>query len=70
MQGTIKDFDDGTRTGTAVTDDRAEVAIDQGSFDDDDLLTLRLGQRVTFEVIEHDGRQVARGLRLVTFAER
>jgi cold shock CspA family protein len=70
MQGTIKDFDDATRSGTAVTDDRAEVAIDQSSFDDADLLTLRLGQRVTFEVVEKDGRQAARGLRLVTFAER
>ena len=54
----------------AIRLSRAEVAIDQGSFDDDDLLTLRLGQRVTFEVIEHEGRQTARGLRLVTFAER
>ncbi len=70
MQGTIKDFDDGTRTGRVVTDDRAEIAIDQSSFDDDVLLTLRLGQRVTFEVVEQDGRQAARGLRLVTFADR
>jgi cold shock CspA family protein len=70
MQGTIKDFDDDTRTGSVVTDDRVEVAIDPGSFPDDAILTLRLGQRVLFDVAEDAGRQVARALRLVTFAER
>jgi len=70
MQGTIKDFDEGTRTGSVVTDDRTEFAIDPGSFPDDVLLTLRLGQRVVFEVEDGDAGGVARGLRLVTFAER
>ena len=32
--------------------------------------TLRLGQRVRFEVEDDEGRQVARELRLVTFAGR
>jgi cold shock CspA family protein len=67
MQGTIKHYDEGTRTGSLVTDDRAEIAIDPASFPDDLILTLRLGQRVIFEVAEDDGRQLARGLRLVTF---
>jgi len=67
MQGTIKQYDEGTRTGSLVTDDRAEIAIDPASFPDDAILTLRLGQRVIFEVAEDDGRQLARGLRLVTF---
>jgi cold shock CspA family protein len=67
MQGTIKQYDEGTRSGSAVTDDRVEVGIDQGSFLDDMILTLRLGQRVSFEMVEEDGRQLARGLRLVTF---
>jgi cold shock CspA family protein len=66
MQGTIKHYDEGTRTGSLVTDDRAEIAIDPASFPDDLILTLRLGQRVIFEVAEDDG-QLARGLRLVTF---
>jgi len=70
MQGTIKRFDDSARTGTVVTDDRTEVAIDAGSFDDDVLLTLRLGQRVIFEIEERDAQPTARHLRLVTFADR
>jgi cold shock CspA family protein len=69
MQGTIKHFDADERTGFVVTDDRTEVAIDRGSFADDTLLTLRLGQRVTFEIAEQDGHPAARGLRLVTFPD-
>ena len=69
MQGTVKHFDAAERTGSAVTDDRTEVAIEPGSFADDSLLMLRLGQRVTFGIEDRDGRSVARDLRLVTFAE-
>jgi hypothetical protein len=43
MQGTIKHFDANERTGSVVTDDRTEVAIDRGSFADDTILILRLG---------------------------
>jgi len=70
MQGTIKIFEESSRTGSAVTDDRAEIEIEPASFPDGSILTLRLGQRVTFDVEEQDGRRVARGLRLVTFVER
>jgi cold shock CspA family protein len=70
MQGTIKLFEDAARTGTVVTDDRTEVAIEAGSFDDDALLTLRIGQRVIFEIEVRDGQPTARHLRLVTFADR
>ena len=67
MQATIKEYDDSARTGSAVTDDRVEVGIDGGSFADDMILTLRIGQRVSFEIVEEDGSPLARGLRLVTF---
>lgn len=70
MQGTIKDFDEGTRTGSVVTDDRTEFPIDPLSFADDMILTLRLGQRVVFEAVGDGAGRVARGVRLVTFAER
>ena len=70
MQGTIKDFDAATRTGTLVTDDRTEIAIDPASFADDLILTLRLGQRVIFDAEDGEGGRVSRGLRLVTFADR
>ena len=67
QQGTIKDFDEGARTGTLLTDDRTEIAIDRGSLEGSGILTLRIGQRVKFETEERDGKPVARSLRLVTF---
>jgi cold shock CspA family protein len=70
MQGTIKVYEDATRTGSLVTDDRTEIGIEASSFPDDTILTLRLGQRVTFEVEERGDQLFARGLRLVTFAAR
>ena len=66
-QGTIKDFDEGERTGTLLTDDRTEVAIDASSLEGSIVLTLRIGQRVRFETEERDGKLVARSLRLVTW---
>jgi cold shock CspA family protein len=66
-QGTIKDFDETARTGTLLTDDRGEIAIDRTSIEGSGILTLRIGQRVKFETEERDGGRVARSLRLVTF---
>jgi cold shock CspA family protein len=67
VQGTIREFDEATRTGSLLTDDRLEVAIDERSGDPERYRMLRFGQRVRFEVEEIEGRQVARSLRLVTF---
>ena len=66
-QGTIKDFDDETRSGTLLQDDRAEVLIDARSLEGGGIRTLRLGQRVIYDVAEQDGAKIARRLRLVTF---
>lgn len=66
-QGTIKDFDDTTRNGSLLTDDRTEIAIDDRSIGDEAIRTLRIGQRVRFTLEETDGAQIARDLRLVTF---
>jgi cold shock CspA family protein len=66
-QGTIRDFDDRTRTGSLLTDDRAEIAIDEASLEGSGILTLRIGQRVKFETEEREGGRVARSLRVVTF---
>lgn len=65
-QGTIKDFLGSERTGSLLTDDHTEVAIDERSLEGAQLRTLRIGQRVRFEMEEHEGRKVARSLRLVT----
>jgi len=67
VQGTIKHYDEETRTGSLVTDDRTEIAIDPASGAAQDYRMLRLGQRVRFEVTQIDGHDVARSLRLVTF---
>jgi cold shock CspA family protein len=66
-QGTIKDYDEDAKIGSLLQEDRVEVAIDASSIGDPAIRTLRLGQRVRYEVDEIDGRPVARGLALVTF---
>ena len=70
VQGTIKEYDAATGTGTVVTDDRVEVAIDSTSIGDQHIRMLRLGQRVRFETAEADGTTVARSLHIVTFGDR
>lgn len=66
-QGTIKDFDEESRIGSALMEDRSEVAIDPTSLEGAGLRTLRLGQRVRFDLVEESGRKIARRLRIVTF---
>ena len=65
-QGTIKDYDGAGRTGSLLMDDRSEVAIDVASLEGAGLRTLRIGQRVKFDLAEEAGRKVARSLRIVT----
>jgi cold shock CspA family protein len=65
-QGTIKEFRVSERTGSLLTDDQQEIAIDPGSLEGAGVRYLRIGQRVKFEVAEEGGRKVARGLRIVT----
>jgi cold shock CspA family protein len=67
MQGTVKDFDDPSRTGTLLQDDRTEVRIDPMSLEGAGIRTLRLGQRVRFRLVEEGGAELARELRIVTF---
>jgi cold shock CspA family protein len=66
-QGTIKDFDEQTRSGTLLQDDRSEVRIDAESLEGGGIRTLRLGQRVIYDLADESGSKVARRLRLVTF---
>lgn len=66
-QGTVKEYDEQAGTGSVLLEDRREVAIDAGSIGDPAILTLRLGQRVRFDIVEDGGRDLAKDLRLVTF---
>lgn len=65
-QGTIKDFDAEARTGNLLLEDHTEVGIDPTSLEGAGIRTLRIGQRVRFDLVEEGGRKVARTLRLVT----
>jgi cold shock CspA family protein len=65
-QGTIKDYDDAERVGSLLMEDRTEVGIDAISIEGAEIRTLRIGQRVRFDLVDEAGRKVARGLRLVT----
>jgi 2-phospho-L-lactate guanylyltransferase len=67
-QGTIKDFDAETRSGSLLMEDRDEVVIDATSLEGSGLRSLRLGQRVSFDLVEESGRKLARQLRIVTMA--
>lgn len=68
MQGTIRDYDDEERTGSLLQDDRTEVFIVPESTEGSGIRSLRIGQRVVFEVDETDQRRVARNLRIITFS--
>jgi cold shock CspA family protein len=65
-QGTIKVYDDQERTGSLLMEDRTEVAIDAVSVEGSGLRSLRLGQRVRFDLVEEAGGKVARNLQIVT----
>ena len=66
-QGTIKEYDVEERTGSLLLDDHSEVAIDRASTEGSGLRYLRIGQRVSLNVAEEGGRNVARNLRILTF---
>lgn len=66
-QGTIKDYDPSSRTGTLFMDDESEIHIDATSVEGASIRILRIGQRVKFDVVEESGKKMARTLRIVTF---
>ena len=68
MQGTIKEFDPESGVGSLLLDDGTEVAIDPASTAGSEIRSLRLGQRVDFDVDEAGDRKIARDLHIVTFA--
>jgi cold shock CspA family protein len=64
-QATVKRYDSITRTGVLLSDDGGtEYAIDPVSMDSGIFRFLRPGQRVTFDLIDEDGKKVTRNLRI------
>ena len=65
-QATVKTYDSLTRTGTLVADDgTTEFRVDGDSMDSSPMFRfLRPGQRVTFDLVAHDGAERVRNLRI------
>ena len=66
-QGTVKYFDIATKTATILLDNQEELPIDGDTFARSELLELRLGQRVRFEVEGSGDDRRVRQLNLVSF---
>jgi len=65
-QGTIKDFDLASHTGSLLLDNADELPIDAETFANSGLLELRLGQRVRFTVEGDGDNRRVRNLQLVS----
>jgi cold shock CspA family protein len=64
-QATVKTYDSVTRTGTLVSDDGSEeFKVDGAALDSGMFRFLRPGQRVTFDLVEEEGRTNLRNLRI------
>jgi cold shock CspA family protein len=64
-QATVKRYDSLTRTGVLVGDDgTTEWPIDPQSMETSMFRFLRPGQRVTFDLVDVDGEQATRNLRI------
>ena len=64
-QATVKTYDSLTRSGTLVSDDGSkEFEIDGSAMDSGMFRFLRPGQRVTFDLVETEGRTAIRNLRI------
>ena len=64
-QATVKTYDSLTRTGTLVSDDGSqEFEVDGAALDSGMFRFLRPGQRVTFDLVETEGKSRIRNLRI------
>ena len=64
-QATVKTYDSLTRTGTLVSDDGSqEFQVDGAALDSGMFRFMRPGQRVTFDLVEIEGRTTLRNLRI------
>jgi cold shock CspA family protein len=65
-QATVKRYDSLTQTGVLVSDDGGtEWKIDAAAMDSSPMFRfLRIGQRVTFDLHDENGRQEVRNIRI------
>jgi len=65
-QGTIKTYDEGSRSGLLLDDQANEFAYDASSFAGTGIRLFRIGQRVKFQIEGEGVRVKIRDLRIVT----
>jgi cold shock CspA family protein len=64
-QATVKRYDSITRTGVLVADDgTTEYPIDPEAIEQGMFRFLRIGQRVTFDLMDDEGAEKVRNLRI------
>ncbi len=66
-QGTIRVYNDESRSGLILDDNKSELSFDQESFRNTGIREFRIGQRVKFSVIGEPPRQKVRDLTIVSF---
>jgi 2-phospho-L-lactate/phosphoenolpyruvate guanylyltransferase len=65
-QGTIKTYDEQSRSGVILDDQRTELPFDAESFRASGIRLFRLGQRVKFRLEGEGARRKVRDLTIVT----
>lgn len=65
-QGTIKTYDESSRSGVILDDQKRELAFDNDSFLHSGIRLFRIGQRVKYQLIGHAERAQVRDLTIVT----
>lgn len=66
-QGTIRAYNEQSKSGLILDDQKDELAFDWESFRDSGLRELRIGQRVKFAVQGEGPRRKVRNLTIVSF---
>ena len=65
-QGTIKTYNETSRSGVIMDDQKRELAFDAESFRHSGVRLFRIGQRVKYQLVGHAERAQVRDLTLVT----
>jgi len=65
-QGTIKTYDESSRSGVILDDQKRELAFDNDSFRHSGVRLFRIGQRVKYQLVGPGERTQVRDLTIVT----
>ena len=66
-QGTVRVYNDQSKSGLILDDARNEIPFDHDSFRDTGMRAFRIGQRVKFQLEGEPPRQKVRHLTIVSF---